>query len=286
MRPMTDEEAVIYNEGERLIPGVTHSIDELVRHQSSYDFFTRTIEEDMRFLGHWRKEPVTIVDLGFGVGHGCKVLSRIPGSRVVGVDNFSGCRDYAKKHYDADNIEWVIEDIPTFLKKMPKFDYVVSRGVIEHVPNGIHVTAQANWGRRLIIDVPYDEPAGINPHHLVSFVTEKDFENYPSEREILYEENSGEIYLSPVRRPIPNMIMCVATKGNLPKVADYFTFPIPAWDPAPGVRALAEAMRKMVAENAAKIVEEGAAQAPASNSLYKRVRRRLTEKFKHRGLPD
>lgn len=36
--PLSPLEAVIYNEGERLIPYVTHDHDELVRHRSSYVF--------------------------------------------------------------------------------------------------------------------------------------------------------------------------------------------------------------------------------------------------------
>jgi hypothetical protein len=239
---MNAEETVIYNDGERLIPGVTHSLDELVRHQSSYEFFAQVIEEDLRHTGQWRKAEVRIVDLGFGVGHGCKTLSRIPGAIVTGVDVSEECRAFARTHYNAPNITHVIADIPTFIRNMPPFDYVVSRGVIEHVPDGLKVAAEANWTKRLMIDVPYNEPVDINHHHVVSLVTERDFAAYPANREILYEEVSGAIYTGPVKTPVPNMIMCVATKGSLPKVTEYFDFPIPAWQPPPGMQAMAQAM--------------------------------------------
>ena len=81
MRTLTPEEQILYNDGERLLPGITHSLEEVIRHQSSYEFFKRVIEEDMRRDSRYGTGQVSIVDLGFGVGHGCKTLSTIPGSR-------------------------------------------------------------------------------------------------------------------------------------------------------------------------------------------------------------
>lgn len=64
---------LIYNRGERLVPYVSHDNGELVRHRSSYAFFHRIIAEDTA-----AREPsatVSIVDLGFGSGYGCALLS-------------------------------------------------------------------------------------------------------------------------------------------------------------------------------------------------------------------
>lgn len=227
---LSEEEVVIYNDGERLLPGITHSMEELIRHQSSYEFFISVIEADLKRQNIYGKKEVTIVDFGFGTGHGCKALSRIPKSKIVGIDVSEDCLAYAKKYYSAPNITFTIADIIEFVSKMPPFDYVVSRGVIEHVRDGINVMVNAKWRNRLMIDVPYDEPYDINQHHLVSRVTEKDFANYPS-KEIFYEEVSGEIYKGVVKEPIPNMIMCVSSRVDFPKVGEMLTFPVPAWKP-------------------------------------------------------
>jgi hypothetical protein len=176
------------------------------------------------------KHSVSIADFGFGVGHGCKALSRIPNSRVVGIDLSPDCLQYAQKHYSAPNITLVISDIIEYVSTMPTFDYIVSRGVIEHVQDGINVMRQAKWKNRLMMDLPYNEPYDVNQHHVVCSVTEKDFIHYP-DAEIFYEEVSGEIYLGKVKKPIPNMIMCVCSRSDLPRVSEVLKFPVPAWQP-------------------------------------------------------
>ena len=47
MRDLRPLEAIIYNEGERLIPYVTHEQDEFVRHRSSYVFWRGIVELDL-----------------------------------------------------------------------------------------------------------------------------------------------------------------------------------------------------------------------------------------------
>lgn len=272
MRTLTPDETAIYNDGERLLPGITHSLEELVRHQSSYEFFKRVIEEDLRREGRYGSEQVTIVDLGFGVGHGCKTLATIPGSRVTGVDVAQECLDYARRKYGAPNITHVISDIPQFIARMPAFDYVVSRGVIEHVRDGINAMLGSRWTKRLMFDVPYDEPPDINQHHLLSRITERDFEAYP-DKEILYEENSGRIYGGPVQRPAPNMIMCVASAKGLPRVAEIMPLPIPAWEPPPGMPEMADTIVKLNEQLALARAPAPARSAPGG--LVRAIVRRL-----------
>jgi len=272
MRSLTAEEELLYNNGERLLPGITHSLEELVRHQSSYEFFKRVIEEDLRREGRYGSAEVTIVDLGFGVGHGCKTLATIPGSHVTGVDVATECLDYARANYGAPNIMHVISDIPQFITQMPAFDYVVSRGVIEHVPDGISAILKSRWTKRLMFDVPYDEPPDINQHHLLSRITEREFAAYP-DKEILYEEVSGGIYAGPVQSPAPNMIMCVASAPRLPRVAEIVSLPIPAWDPPPGMRAMAATIAKLNEQLARE--REAAAAHPTSRGLFGALARRL-----------
>jgi SAM-dependent methyltransferase len=222
-------ERVIYNHGERMLPGLTHSMAELQRHRSSYEFFASAIEADLKRKPLAPGATVTIVDLGFGTGHGCHLLSRIPGSRVIGIDNSPACQRYALRHYNAPNIEYVIADIPEYLASMQAIDYVVSRGVIEHVRNGIEECLKAKWTARLMIDVPYNEPYDINEHHVVSEVTAKDFANYPN-AEIFYEEVSGNIYTGDVQDPAPNMIMCVSSAPGYPPLSSLISLPRAAWN--------------------------------------------------------
>lgn len=230
MREMTAEERLIYNDGERLIPGVTHMIDEDIRHRSSYEFFVKVIESDFATANRGEASEISVLDLGAGVGHGSVVLSRIPRSRVVGIDVSRECLEYAERHYNAKNITYEIADIAEYVGTMESFDYVVSRGVIEHVRNGIEVARSARWRKRLMIDLPYDEPEDFNHHHLVCGVTAKDFETYPS-AEIFYEENSGKICGGPPGEPPPNMIMCVASSPDLPPASSLFPLPLSRWDP-------------------------------------------------------
>src|SRR5262245_14152586 len=132
MRTLTPLEQVIYNEGERLIPGVTHDLAEVVRHRSSYLFFRGVMKRDWPSVSKPAR-PVTIVDLGCGVGHGCHALSALPNSQIVGVDSSPESLEYARTHYAAANITYRLANLEEFIPDMPEYDYVVSRGVFEHV---------------------------------------------------------------------------------------------------------------------------------------------------------
>lgn len=225
MRRMNAVETIIYNEGERLIPWVTHSEAELVRHRSSYEFFKAVIEKDVQ--SGKVKNPV-ILDLGFGTGHGCLLLSRIPGSKVIGIDNSDDCKIYADRKNAASNIQYIVADIAQYLKTMQPVDYILSRGVIEHVPDGINECLNARFTARLMFDVPYREPAGVNPHHLLSNITEDDFKDFKG-CELLFEENSGAIYYAPAREPWPNMILCAVSRDHLQPLKDAFQYPVAPW---------------------------------------------------------
>jgi len=214
---LTAEEAVIYNEGERLIPGRSHDYMEVRRHYGSYMFFREVIAWDQA------RAPVpggpTIVDLGCGVGHGCDTLARIPGARVLGVDVSAESLAYARRHYDRPAISWQQSDLVAFVEAMPAFDYVVSRGVLEHIPNGIDLAVNARWNRRLMFDVPYAEPRGRNPHHVLSEITEADFARF-EDAEHLFQDLSGVIYGAALKPAAANMILCACRKGGLPPVSD------------------------------------------------------------------
>jgi 2-polyprenyl-3-methyl-5-hydroxy-6-metoxy-1,4-benzoquinol methylase len=131
---------LIYNRGERLVPYVSHDNGELVRHRSSYAFFHRIIAEDTA-----AREPgstVSIVDLGFGSGYGCALLSSLRKAQITGVDISPECKDFANQYYARTNVDYLIEDLTTYIPSMNAYDYVVSRGVLEHVPGGLNSLAR------------------------------------------------------------------------------------------------------------------------------------------------
>lgn len=229
---LTPLERSIYNEGERLIPWLTHGSQEVVRHTSSYEFFRRVIEADLASgRDTTRNRGIGIVDLGCGVGHGCRTLSTIPGARITGVDVSPACVEYARSRYAAGNVIYQAADLVGYIPGMPEFDYVVSRGVMEHLPEGISLIHGARWRKRLLFDVPYDEPAEANHHHVLTGIRESDFSGF-TDAELFYQDLDGVIHDAARKPPRPNMIVCICTHPGLPRVEDLpLVFPVPAWRP-------------------------------------------------------
>lgn len=222
---LSEVENRIYNDGERLIPGITHNEAEAVRHSSSYAFFKAIIASDLSFSDNNRE--VSVIDMGCGVGHGCKALSSNKRLAITGIDSSADCINYARKHYNAANIEYKVVDIVKFIQSMPKYDYVISRGVFEHIPDGLYMASEAKWHNRLIFDVPYNEQAG-NPYHTLLGITEKDFEIF-NDHEIFYQDLSGTIYDSKTKPSNPNMIVCVCGGTAISKnFCSAIEFPIQA----------------------------------------------------------
>jgi SAM-dependent methyltransferase len=229
---LSPSEEIIYNSGERLIPGVTHDMRETIRHKSSYEFFKMVIERDMSIIQKVNNsETITIVDLGCGVGHGCQTLSKASQFRVTGVDCSKESLAYAQIHYAEDNIVYQQADLNQFIPEMQEFDYVVSRGVLEHIHNGLQLARSSKWRYRLLFDVPYDEQKGPNPHHLITGIREEQFSEY-GDAEIFYQDLDGIVYDTKHKPAKPNMIMCVCSHQNLPKIGSMdILFPLPAWKP-------------------------------------------------------
>ena len=231
-QPLTPIEKIIYNNGERLVFGKSHYIEEDIRHRSSYIFFRKIIDNDIAFMKSNKMEtkPITIIDLGCGVGHGCETLSEIENSIVFGVDSCQEAIEYARVVYTHDNISYECLDLHKFIPIMSSYDYVVSRGVLEHIPNGLKLGFLSKWTKRLILSVPYNEVPNVNPHHVLSGIREEHFLDIDAE--LFYEDLKGIIYDKNNKPPKPNMIICVCTHPTLPKIADsQVSFPIPAWKP-------------------------------------------------------
>lgn len=217
-------QTLIFNEGERLIPYVTHNNDELVRHRSSYAFFHAVITADLADSTTEQTE-VSIADLGFGCGFGCALLSSLPNSNITGIDISPECKDFAYQYYARSNVTYHVESLNTFIPNSEMFDYVVSRGVLEHVPAGLELIKDIKFRRRVMIDVPYDELPG-NQHHELLGITEEDFSGF-LDCELFYEDLEGRIFDSKNKPEKPNMIMMILSAPFLPAVSSMFQFPIP-----------------------------------------------------------
>lgn len=203
---MNELEKIIYNNGERLIPDISHSEIEKQRHFASYNFFKKAIENDTIF----KSNVPQILDLGCGVGYGCKMLSEIPHSFVTGVDCSICSTSYAENHYKTHNIEYKCVNLNSFIPLMDSYDYVVSRGVFEHIENAFDLIRQVKFNRLFMFDVPYNEKPG-NPHHKLLGITESYFENFTNHH-IFYEDIKGNI--GNEKTPTTNMIMCVIDRRN------------------------------------------------------------------------
>jgi 2-polyprenyl-3-methyl-5-hydroxy-6-metoxy-1,4-benzoquinol methylase len=231
MRELTPQEELIYNDGERLIPGVTHDREEFTRSRSGYTFFRKVIEQDLQTIGLSRDRQLKILDLGCGVGHGCVILSEIPTARVKGVDCSLESIEYARRYYHRENIDYELADITTFVSIMPQYDFVVSYHLFEHILNGLNAGLSIRWRHRLMINVPFDEPEG-NLHHMVHRIREEHFAAYPN-AEFLFEDLQGVTHDTRAIAPVPNSIICICSHPDLLPVTRQIVFPVPAWKPEP-----------------------------------------------------
>lgn len=223
---MNKLQALMYNNGERLVPYVSHDDAELVRHRSSYAFFHAVISADIqRRLTTGCSSPISIVDLGFGTGYGCSILSGLPACQIWGIDIGRECELFARQYYPRANVKYLIADLAVFIPTMNRYDYVVSRGVMEHVPSGLDLIEKIKFHQRLMIDVPFDEAPG-NTHHVLTGITESAF-SHMANVELFYEDLDGQIFNYANKPDKANMIMLVLSAPNLPKVEDLLQFPIP-----------------------------------------------------------
>ena len=201
---MNEIETIIYNNGEVLIPHITHNEAEYIRHLKSYEFFKNIIIKNNVNNNH-----ISILDIGCGVGWGCKVLSEIPNSRIIGFDINKITIEYAEKNYCKNNISYFVIDIKDFINYGIYYDYIVARGSFEHIDNSLEIISSLKFNKQLIFDIPYNEPTGKNRFHKLIKVTEKTFENFEN-KEIYYEDINGLITKDIQNKP--NMLMIILNK--------------------------------------------------------------------------
>lgn len=108
------------NTGEQFIPDI--SSDRLKKeHFLRYDFVKKYCADK------------DVLDVACGTGYGSNEISKVAKS-VVGVDLSENAIQYARTHYNSDNLRYVVDDV-TNLQNIGenKFDVVLSFETIEHL---------------------------------------------------------------------------------------------------------------------------------------------------------
>ena len=215
---MTELEEAVYNNGERLVPHKSHNQQEYIRHRNSYEFFCQVIENDIRNrnINDKKLTEYDILDIGFGSGFGCHMLSDIENVYVTGIDNSKECKIYALQNYSDYKINYIVADAKEYVANMGEFDYIVSRGVLEHIPGGLDIINDLKFSKRVMIDVPYKEAAG-NQFHVLLNITEDNFSKF-SNYQLFYEDLNGKIYDIDHKPEKPNMIMLIISKPGLSRI--------------------------------------------------------------------
>lgn len=225
-RLMTALEAGVYNQGERLVPGVSHSMIELVRHASSYELFRQIIEK------HMQKNNIKtahVLDLGCGAGWGSAYLARIEGVRVTGVDIGVEALEYAKTYHKTPKTNFFYADILEYVNYMPQYDYIISRNMVEHVPDGINLFKSLKWKEMLLVDVPYKEPEGANLYHLLHMVDESHFKDFENPF-FMYQDLEGVVYKNTPDDVFINIMFIICQHNPTITLADFPDI-VSAWKP-------------------------------------------------------
>ena len=85
---------LICNDGERLIPFLSHDTSEAARHMSSHNFFRNIIKKDIQLA---KLSKVDILDLGFGTGYGSYMYSKINEvDKIIAIDVSDELLEWAK----------------------------------------------------------------------------------------------------------------------------------------------------------------------------------------------
>ena len=106
------------------------SEDEAIRLDVKTD--GRTVEEHARWAG--LQPGLRVADLGCGSGKTTFHLNCLaqPGGRTLGVDIAPQRIDFARRHYQAEGLEFVVKDIREPLGELGRFDFIWIRFVLEY----------------------------------------------------------------------------------------------------------------------------------------------------------
>jgi len=214
----------IFNDGERLVPLLTHNDDELIRHYSSHNFFRNIINKDTSRLN---LNSLSILDVGFGAGYASYVYSKLSQvSKVKGIDVSEDSLVWSKENFCSPKINYELCNAIDFLSRREKYSYIVTRHVLEHIKDGLNIVKENKYTNRLCINVPYNEGDG-NEFHVVKRINESLFPKYENV-EFFYEDLHGNTYKNKPDSIFINSIVFIASKKGMPKVESYFKFPLKA----------------------------------------------------------
>ncbi|MBW4563671.1 MAG: class I SAM-dependent methyltransferase [Mojavia pulchra JT2-VF2] len=117
-----------------------------------------------------------VLDIASGTGYGSQMLRFAGASSVVGVDISLETVEYAKKHYQAPEIEFICANAEQF-ECLEPFDVVVSFETIEHLKNPTNFLKQIRKflapNGVFIISVPLGETRHFDPYHLHAFTQDE-----------------------------------------------------------------------------------------------------------------
>jgi len=111
--------------GERLIPKDNENQAFYYEHFLRYNFATQ-----------FSKSKI-VLDVACGTGYGCQLISKKgEASKVTGIDISSESIKFAKKNYQENNIDYLVDDAQTLIsQKNNSFDLITSFETIEHISN-------------------------------------------------------------------------------------------------------------------------------------------------------
>jgi SAM-dependent methyltransferase len=153
---------------ERIVPDETES-GVVALHLKRYDFARP------RCVG------AVVLDAGCGVGYGAAQLAEVAES-VIGVDVDPESIAYARRRYDAENVEFLVADLAALPLAAGAVDIVCMFEVIEHLPDREAALAEVARVLRpegaFFVSTPRADRtthAPANPFHLVEY-SQADFE--------------------------------------------------------------------------------------------------------------
>ncbi|MGM3309222.1 class I SAM-dependent methyltransferase [Anabaena sp. WFMT] len=169
IQPITDSESLPFT-WERLIP---KQIPNDPASQKLFEIHLRRYETAARYVKGKR-----VLDIACGTGYGSQMLRRAGAIAVVGVDICPETVQYARKHYQENNVEFVCADALAFEWK-EHFDVIVSFETIEHVLHPDKFLDRLRYlllpEGKLLLSAPLGETRHIDPYHLHAFSQEDVF---------------------------------------------------------------------------------------------------------------
>lgn len=219
---MTNLEALVFRNGARLVPYVSHSENELIRHRSFYAFAHVIISSDLK-----RKNSMntTIAELGFGSGYGCSILSSLPNVKIVGIENNPACSEYAKQFYARNNVNYQTQDFINFFGMLDLYDYILTSRGLANEQTALEIVKNKGSNKRIILSISLvdanenSELATDISAKLKKYLTDENIE-------LFYEDTDGNIFPFTQGTLRPVGLIIVISAPTLPIVESYFDFPI------------------------------------------------------------